>query len=48
MNDFLILEKFVKKSDISGRLDEKGYEATENEFLALCFAFNDEIKCHYE
>jgi hypothetical protein len=47
-NDFCILEKFAHKRDIGGRKNNKSYKAEDNEFIALCFAFNDEIKCHYE
>jgi hypothetical protein len=47
-NDFCILEKFAKKKDIQMRKDLKEFKAEGNDFLALCFAQNSEISCHYE
>jgi hypothetical protein len=47
-NDFCILEKFVKKKDLSEKMKNSKFIIEETEFMTLNFAFNDEIKCHYE
>ena len=40
-NDFCILEKFVKKKDLSEKMKNSRYIIEETEFMTLNFAFND-------
>jgi hypothetical protein len=48
-NDFCILEKFNNKKDIQARKDQKDHPLEgEIEYLAICFALNQDIECHYE